>query len=1626
MSRADADVVIKLNVHDAEAEASLTAFEARLKRLEASSNKLGGNFDQLTGRIDEMSDSMGNFEKNVQSLDKKSLSSLDKEVRQKDKDFNSLNKTVNKSGKEFEQTGKSVEQMTKNAAKGKQEFEPFEKMFKSIGKFAKMAGMEFVGLSGSIGVLNLALKAGHFLMQAWQVALKGIGVGAGAAVAGLSTVLAAMREYQFAMMAPNLVYSGAKMTGATNARSRVAGFMGASTGMGVFDDKAISAAMGSAMNNGQKVNTNTYSMMRTLGNYAVASGNPDKALPGLMSAFTAAQKNKGKFTTSTFGEIQQASPQAANVFLELYGTQKKLDAALASGKVTVDQFMNAFKEGRLKSVKPFIGALDEVNNTLIGRFKTNLKQVKEQLANIGAPIVEGIKAPFEGVAQNVKILLTKVTPTIQNTLGDMFNAHTGESTIDRIFSRVATMINENFPKIINWGGKIREAVNWTKNLFHNVGNYLKQFTGTGSGLWQNIFKPLGTEVLKTVDHALKTFSKTMKDGEPFAKHFGDTIHQIFEVIRSLIDGLANLKKIMAPILDSFMRLAGIFGGLANNSFVGTIASLGLGGAFMGKGMFKGGKGKGGKGGEEGSGSGFGASGKSGAFGRALGGILGFGSFGFLGGIGEQSNKSRKSGLRSLIQDQYGIGKSKYAQSLINEAQVEAEQMARKDRIANRMSMIRKAYGLQWNSSANAYMPNGAFDAHTFVPGHKNVLTNAEMQLWNVQKDKFGNVSYQVPGSGKTRTIDFDDKRGLNAFMNRAGIPMSTAIAGQGGLSEYGLTRMGAESEAAQTHESRAEFNARVKAEATGPYSEKAARAYGRAQARQFVKDSVKQWAFGTGKELLKQAGPAVAGMALSYAGGIVSKHVAATSNGGQAIAGALSGAGTGAMMGAMFGPAGALAGGLIGGGIGAISGWMNADKAKAKAIEEAKTRAEAYGTSDLIRNNRQSILAQMRKNNSAIAALDKPKIDKLKNQKAVLEQGVQNIFGNNGKWDGGLIPSVTAMFGGGGGNVNIDNAHYRALYRATGMKFNDWWQGTENITGTFKQETTNQKLQQLLRAKGTNGEALITEQERKTIEDYLSKTAELAKVQELGGKSAGENAATQAKLTEKQTELVNMYNRFTDNVGILTTTMGLSEEEASKLAETLNIDLAGSFVNFGDIMKGLGYTTDALANRATAAGRLMDATLVSLEPTKKAIEADTNLNAAGMRLFNTKSGGFSDSNDAKMASVDFANAFMQDMTSQRIDKRGRYFNMTSQQYAAEVQKQMRSYFSSGQADKLDPTALRQLETLFFGDTGFNGRLAPKSDAGGRRGTYGTKTTGGVYDIVGKSTTSLDNLLKYDEQFATGMQDSLQAAGKAATTAYMNTPTDQRLTPKQYAEQQLNAVLNSPAFKNSGLDSKDTKVRESLKGLILGEMDQGVLGMTEAFKSGAKDLADALKNTTLGIAGTMTGTIDSHTGVVALNISPSFTQGSDLNPQASGAKKAGDTATSRFGRTIGAHRQFDSMLPGKRTVTSGVRNWGLGSPSSDHLTGRAFDLTGDNLGQYSQMVNNSGGFAEFHGAGGSRHLHVVPPVGDTMNPAALGGAAAGVVQYNISIPVQTDADPEQIAQTVIREIKRTQRSDMERR
>jgi hypothetical protein len=267
------------------------------------------------------------------------------------------------------------------------------------------------------------------------------------------------------------------------------------------------------------------------------------------------------------------------------------------------------------------------------------------------------------------------------------------------------------------------------------------------------------------------------------------------------------------------------------------------------------------------------------------------------------------------------------------------------------------------------------------------------------------------------------------------------------------------------------------------------------------------------------------------------------------------------------------------------------------------------------------------------------------------------------------------------------------------------------------------------------------------------------------------------------------------------------------------------------------------------------------------------------------------------------------------------------------------------------------------------------------------------------------------------------------------------------------VAEDPEVAARGIDNNN--LRKAMKGETAADLTSGLesligpgIGITAEDPKKLNAIADAATDFSTSAQGleTAINTFNTNmTGFFAapLGDAPSWwTKGLVYDEKAKSLKPAGDTstprggaigdtATSKLSQTMGRHAAMNGQLTGKRTVTSSLRDYALGSINSDHATGSAYDLTGQNLGQYAKLVHANGGFAEFHGSMANRHLHVVPGsgMGDTATskPVTAASSSGGGTNNYYTFEINgNNSSPEVIANMVMAKIQAKERSDRQRR
>jgi hypothetical protein len=235
---------------------------------------------------------------------------------------------------------------------------------------------------------------------------------------------------------------------------------------------------------------------------------------------------------------------------------------------------------------------------------------------------------------------------------------------------------------------------------------------------------------------------------------------------------------------------------------------------------------------------------------------------------------------------------------------------------------------------------------------------------------------------------------------------------------------------------------------------------------------------------------------------------------------------------------------------------------------------------------------------------------------------------------------------------------------------------------------------------------------------------------------------------------------------------------------------------------------------------------------------------------------------------------------------------------------------------------------------------------------------------------------------------------------------------------------------SGTDFKSTNdIQKYLSQLGFGDLDIEKMAdakdLTVSIESLPEDIGDKLMEFERAFEAFFTANKDDRPGWMSedfIKLAYEALEGDTSTPRGKGIGDTSSAIKARLGGTLARHSAFDAMVTGSRHITSAWRNTNLGSPSSDHVMGRAYDLTGQNLGQYAAVARANGGLAEFHGRGASRHLHVVPrlgPIGDhnsvaSMSPMRAASLASGgsVIQITQHIHPSEGMDEHQLANLAV--------------
>lgn len=547
---------------------------------------------------------------------------------------------------------------------------------------------------------------------------------------------------------------------------------------------------------------------------------------------------------------------------------------------------------------------------------------------------------------------------------------------------------------------------------------------------------------------------------------------------------------------------------------------------------------------------------------------------------------------------------------------------------------------------------------------------------------------------------------------------------------------------------------------------------------------------------------------------------------------------------------------------------------------------------------------------------------------------------------------------------------------------------------------------------GTDGVYRLTDEQAKSAIDRYRKTATGntltdqavadMKKKPIAALTTLENAGSSERMANNRE--IDRVNKL--RVDALSKATGKSAAELEILAQTMGVNLYDATQSY-DALLGK-FTKNLKKNKEQLNAALSDVFLAGANPfakDRKEKDAQYALNQNFRQIGDVLRGGGSEAEKMGAINTGMEQAFSQILTVAGGDAFKAY-DMFNKMFRAGDDGGLFAANAefAGQADLFKNNPLFQEAAAGIdkgvaaeAGTQVRGILADKNMT-----IDGKKLEGAIASMSPEDKkTFLDQLARYGERPAAG----------ANAQGFKISPLEQALNSDDPAA--ALAALN-PAFANLDIGATDT-----------GQLDS----LTES----AGDMAEALKKFNELVGGFFTGVNGGpdwwNKGLIYDEASKTLKPPGDTSTPRSG--QVGDTATSKLSQTMGRHAAMNGQLTGKRTVTSSLRNYALGSPSSDHATGSAYDLTGQNLGQYAKLVHANGGFAEFHGSMANRHLHVVPGpgVGDTssVRPVSAVSTGGGGTTNYYSIEINgANASPEAIANMVMAKLKDQERSNKERR
>ncbi len=423
---------------------------------------------------------------------------------------------------------------------------------------AKLVRLNLKGFALELGtvtagllLMKASLATGRFIAQAWGKTvdfLRGSVAGLTAGVTALVAALAAAnREFTTLQTMP---------------------FAGGSR---------VQAAMPTRMTNPAVQMMGIQGNQQVLGTLRKA-GLSTNQITGIMPQLASISNGDPRaYTTLATALGQSRAAGSSRPYAEALGGQGSIfkNVSQQASSMSADNLIGAIIGGKL-TPDAFKGQIDNLNNTLMGSFKSLITRLYTSLADMGWIFLGPIADAMSVIEKQFTTALFRIRGTMGDFARDMGGGIGDQAT--SFFGWMTDIINYDLPKL---GGKFRAIGSWWKDFtaggarwFGGLGDRMHPYEDSMAAAW-SMTKKVGGGVWNEVKNTFRQWNPLIRDnseeligfGKSVGSVGGSALSMLTRGVSTFFDNLPTIRKFMDYMSNDVFPKLGDFAEKFMNAFV---------------------------------------------------------------------------------------------------------------------------------------------------------------------------------------------------------------------------------------------------------------------------------------------------------------------------------------------------------------------------------------------------------------------------------------------------------------------------------------------------------------------------------------------------------------------------------------------------------------------------------------------------------------------------------------------------------------------------------------------------------------------------------------------------------------------------------------------------------------------------------------------------------------------------------------------------------------------------------------------------------------------------------------------------------------------------------------------------